>query len=278
MIGFPMGPYGLATRFIVYRWLGILGSALAAVACIVGYGYMGWGYVSAILHDHQVWNGGGPELPASVEGKVTTRQFVLKSYDLQVTYRVPDGGRRQKKLEVVTLFSGLNADGDLTVRLLPQDPDDYALSAAVEASGGRWAGAAFFGVVGILLLGGTCSFLTFTLSRQWMRATRAARTGVPVTCALLKRESILHQGRPTGSETFTFKVPPAAAGGVETEVTYQMKTAGSDALTLGGGNSVLAIVPSEAPKDAILLLRNYYPLALSDSQRLQAEATVAGRT
>jgi hypothetical protein len=275
VIGFPPGPYRLATRFVVYRLLGVVLGIVAALGCIGGYGYMTWSSIAGIVHDDRVWSAGGREYRAKVDGRVTTRQFVLKSYELHVSYRLP-GGEQKRDLSFDTLFGGIDSNADMAVRVLPGNPEEFALNAAVEASGKRWAAAAFLGVVGIFLLGGCCFFLAYSVAKQWRRASRAISGGVPVVCALVSRAHVMHQGRPTGTETFKFKVPANAAGGVETEVTYQFKTKGSGPLTLCNGTSVLAIVPPNAPTQAILLLRNCYPLALADVERTQAEAAIAG--
>jgi hypothetical protein len=275
VIAFPPGPYRLATRFVVYRLLGLVLGIVAALGCIGGYGYMTWSSIVGIVHDDRVWSAGGREYPAKVEGRVTTRQFVLKSYELHVSYRLP-GGEHKKNLSFDTLFGGIETNADTTVRVLPGNPEEFALNAAVEASGKRWAAAAFLGAVGIFLLGGCCILLAYRVAKQWQRASRALSTGVPVVCALVSREHVMYRGRPTGTEIFKFKVPANAANGVETEGTYQFKTKGPGPLTLRNGTSVLAIVPPDAPKQAILLLRDYYPLALADAERMQAETAVAG--
>src|SRR5262249_48649123 len=99
--------------------------------------------------------------------------------------------------------------------------------------------------------------------------------GVPVRCAVVSRTAIVSQGRPTGNEKFVFRVPAAAANGAEVQATYQLRTKNSDVVTLDGGSSVLALVPPGAPAEAILLLRDYYPLALGSSERRQAETAVS---
>ncbi|HEY3498299.1 MAG TPA: hypothetical protein VGK73_26575, partial [Polyangiaceae bacterium] len=207
--------------------------------------------------------------------RVTTRQFVMKSYDLQVQFLSPDGTPRSKELEVTTLFGGLAEDGNVSVRLMPGSTDDFALNVAVAATKTRWAAAAFLGVVGILVLGGAFIFVVFAIARQSRRVVRAARTGTPVACELVSREQVLHQGNPTGAEIFKFKLPPATPGAPPAEVSYQFRTKGSDVVLLASGKSVLALVPRDTPSNAILVLRDYYPLRLSDAERLQADAAVA---
>ncbi|HEV8547601.1 MAG TPA: hypothetical protein VGQ57_01215 [Polyangiaceae bacterium] len=251
--------------------------ALAGViACIVGYGYLALDQISGIQHDLRVWNAGGADLPATYEGTVTERQFVLKTYQLKVEFLSPNGAPQSKPLEVTTLFGGLEDAGKITVRLMPGSVDDFALNVAVGATSTRWAAVAFLVIVGIALLGGTCLFLVFSIAKQCRRVLRAARAGAPVAAELLSREHLLHQGKPTGTEVFKFKLPPSAAGGSPMDVKYQCRTKGSDVIVLAAGKAVLAVVPQNVPSNAILLLRDYYPLRLSDAQRLQADAAVAG--
>jgi hypothetical protein len=271
--GFPSGPYKLRGKFVLYRLLGVAASALAGLGCVVLYGNMAWSAASLIQHDERVWNGGGPELPAGVDGEVTTRQFVLNSYDLKVHYRAPDGQLQERPLKFETLGS-MPDDQQTSVRLAPGSADDFALSSAVAASGKRWAAAAFFGGVGIFLLGGAFAVLAFATSKQWRRVHLAAQHGAPVRCQLLAREQVLNQGKPTGAEKLTFRVP-ASPGHPELDVSYQLRTKGSDVVTLEAGAAVLALVPAQAPQGAILLLRDFYPLDLDQDQRRQAEQALA---
>jgi hypothetical protein len=273
--GFPRGPYRLSTRFVAYRLLVCAVCALAAVGSVVGYGYMAWSGASDILHDQRIWNAGGPLLPASVHGKVTTRQFVLKSYHLEVEFSSPDGRERHHKVEFDTLFGALPKDGPMEVRVSPDNPNDFTLGAVVEIASKRWAAVGFFGVVGIFLIGGSFTIITWASTRQWRRVARAAHSGVPVSCPFVHREAVINQGRPTGAEKFTFRVPAAVAKGIDVEVTYQCRTKDNDIIQLSGEKYVLALVPPDAPTQAILLLRDYYPLRLSSSDRLQADSAIA---
>lgn len=101
------------------------------------------------------------------------------------------------------------------------------------------------------------------------------RTGRAVVCRLIDREPVLYQGRPTGSETVKFAVPPQVPGASETEVSYVLRTKGNDVILLDARRAVLAIVPPESPCEAILILRNYHPLGLTDSERQQADAALS---
>jgi len=273
--GFPAGPYRLRSKFVVYRALGVALCAVGGVGCVVLYGSMGWDAAAQIQHDERVWNGGGPEVPVGVDGQVTTRQFVLNSYDLMVHYRSPDGQPRDLPLRFDTLGS-MPDEQQTTVRLTPAKFEDFALSSAVDASGKRWAAALFFGLIGIVLLGGVFGLLAFAAGKQWRMVRKAARTGVPLACQLLSRERVLNQGRDTGAEKLTFRVPAAEPDRPARDVSYQLRTKGSDVITLDGGTAVLAIVPPGAPDDAILLLSDFYPLDLGGAERTRAEAAVRG--
>jgi hypothetical protein len=275
LAGFPTGPYKLRRKFVAYRLLGVVLCGLAAVGCVILYSSMAWDTASLIRHDQQVWSAGGLELPATIDGEVTTRQFVLNSYDLKVHYKTADGQVRDQPLKFDTLGS-MDENQATSVRLAPGSLDDFALSSAVDVSGKRWAAAAFFGGVGIFLLGGAFSVLGFATSKQWRRVHHAARRGSALACQLLAREKVLNQGSDTGAEKLTFRVP-AHAGRPPLDVSYQLRTKGSDVVTLDGGTAVLALVAADAPQGAILLLRDFYPLALGENERRQAEHAVAPR-
>ncbi len=123
-------------------------SAVAALACVIGYSVLLQSQVRGILHDSQLWETGGQTLPAQYEGSLTTRQFIFKSYDLTVTYQTPDGLLHQRKLEVETLGSDLPDAANPSVRVSRTDPEDFALDVAVEASGARWVAAAAYFFLG----------------------------------------------------------------------------------------------------------------------------------
>lgn len=267
-----MGPYKLRAKFVLYRLVGVVLCGLAAVGCMILYGGMARDAASLIQHDQRVWQAGGPELPAMVDGQVTTRQFVLNSYDLKVHYKTPDGQIRERPLKFDTLGS-MSDEEATSVRLAPGSLDDFALGSAVAASGKRWGATAFFGGVGIFLLGGAFSALGFATSKQWRRVHHAARHGTAVACQLLAREQVLNQGKDTGSEKLTFRVP-AGIGHPALDVSYQLRTKGSAVITLDAGAAVLALVPRDAPQSAILLLRDFYPIELAEAERRQAEQAI----
>lgn len=260
---------------MLFRLLAVVICAVGAVGCVIIYGKMAWDAASQIRHDAQLWNAGGPELPAQVDGEVTTRKFVLNSYDLNVHYATPDGQVHHRPLKVET-FGSMPDDHETTVRLAPDSSDDFALNSAVAASGKRWAAAAFFGIVGIFLLGGAFTAGAFAASKQWRRVRHAARHGRPLRCQLVSREQILNQGKPTGSEKLTFRIAAEPARPTH-DVSYQLRTKGSDVITLDSGASVLALVAPDAQEGAILLLRDFYPIELGETERKQAEQAIAAR-
>ena len=270
---FVPGPFKIATRFLIYRLIGITVCVAAVAACLIGYSIFAWDGARGIRHDQRIWNEGGPLLDARFKGEVTTRQFVLKSYALEVAYETPDGQSHKNELKFDTLFGGLADDGDIKVRVSPNNPDDFALNLAVDASGSRWASVAFFGVIGIFLLGGCFGLLTYTVASQTLRVRAAAKTGLPMLCTLLRREAVLNQGKPTGAEKFRFKIP-ALANHPEGEATYQCHTKKCRALTLANDQLVLAIVPPQNPSQAIILLEDYYPFVFSEAQKATATNAV----
>ena len=87
-----------------------------------------------------------------------------------------DGQPRDLPLKFDTLGS-MPDEQQTTVRLTPGKFEDFALSSAVDASGKRWAAALFFGLIGIVLLGGVFGLLAFAAGKQWRMVRKAARTG-----------------------------------------------------------------------------------------------------
>lgn len=275
-VGFPRGPFGLSRKFLLWRWLAIALCAPASLGIFAGYAYMAWDQASAIWHDQRVWNAGGPEGPVQVGGDVTTRQFVLKSYRLDVVYVTPDQVRHQHRLELETLFGGIDEDAEHTVRLSPTNPDDFALSTAVSATSTRYFAALFFLVVG----GGLAvavAFLAWAALKQVRRVRAAADHGVLRLAPIVSREPVIVNGRDSGAEKVIFRVNRPDGGQVD--VDWQLRTKGNPLLTAHGGQAVLAVVPTTDPTQAVLVLDSLYPLALSaaDAQQLRAALAAAPR-
>ena len=120
-----------------------------------------------------------------------------------------------------------------------------------------------------------CAAVVYASTKQLSKVSRAARHGTLRLGRLISRVPILHNGRPTGSETFQFAVRSHAPSEQETVVTHVARTKGNDVLTLSGTTHLLALVPPNAPADAILLLRDYYPLSLNEVERQRVDAAFA---
>lgn len=259
----------LSRKFLFRRWLAIALCVPASLAILAGYSYMAWGQARGIWHDDRVWNAGGPEGPVEVTGDVTTRQFVLKSYRLQVAYVTPDGARHQHPLELETLFGGIAEDVEYRVRLSPNDPEDFALSNVVAASTTRYWAALFFLVVGGAIAAAV-AFFAWAALKQLRRVRVAAEHGVLRLAPVVSRERVIVNGRDSGAEKVVFRVD--RPDGSQLDVDWQLRTKGSQLLTAHGGQAVLAIVPALDPALAVLMLESFYPLVLTaaDAQQLRA--------
>jgi hypothetical protein len=271
-VGFPRGPFGLSRKFLFWRWVAIALCAPTSLALFGVYAYMAFGQARAIWHDQRVWDAGGPEGPVQVGGEVTTRQFVLKSYRLDVGYVTPNGVSHAHKLEVETLFGGLDEEAADSVRLSPTDPDDFALASVVNASTTRYFAALFFLVVGGGLAAAV-AFFAVASYRQIRRVRTAAEHGVLRLAPLLSRERVMANGRDTGAEKIVFRVPRADGSAVD--VDWQLRTKGNELLTAHGGRAVLAIVPSTDPAQAVLMLASFYPLVFSAAEGQQLRMALA---
>jgi hypothetical protein len=250
--------------------LAIMVCALIALVCAAGAGYLGWREASQTVSDQRIWRAGIPLGLASVNGQVTTQKLVAKTYELQVSYRLPSGELHAAPLSITTLFGGLE-EGKASLRVLPNDPRSFALEAAVIAAPARFRAAAFFATSG-LVAGVLFGLVAWAVTGQWRRAARAVRSGMARGCPLVDRQPVLYQGRPTGNETFRFTVDPQHSE--ERAVSYQLNTKRHQVLALRGGRELLAIVRPGAPNDSIVLRDDYYPLAFSEEQRGRADAAV----
>lgn len=269
-VGYPRAPFKLSFKFLLWRWAGMAICLPGALAIFGVYAYLALGQARAIWHDSRVWNAGGPEGPVQVGGQVTTRQFVLKSYKLDVEYTTPDGVRHPHELEVETLFGGLEEDVESRVRLSPTNPDDFAINTVVEASTARYFAALFFLVAG----GGiaaTLGYLAWMVYKQMRRVRRAAQDGVLRLTPLVSRERVFVNGQDTGAEKVVFRV--LQPDGAWVNVDYQLGTNGG-LLTTSDGSSVLAVVPRADPAQAVLMLTSLYPFVFSPSDAQQLRASL----
>jgi hypothetical protein len=256
----PAGPRSLAPRYVLYRRLGAAALLLVAIAAIGGYGVMSVSAASQVLHEQQIWDGTKVTVPAEVDGDVTTRQLVLKSYDLVVKYS-GCGGVCKGKLEFDTLGGGIG-DGETLVRFDPKNHRDFALNVALETASQRWLAAGFFAVVGIGLIGFGSLFVAYLAVRQIGHARRAIEDGVEEACRIVSVTEQRTYGQSTGQYTYRFRLPDhyADRGKLEYEAVFNVKK--SKPLLVDDGAALIALVPRTGKAVPLALREDLYPVVV----------------
>jgi hypothetical protein len=273
----PPPPYRLRSSFVMRQTVGVV--LLAACAVGAGGGYAWWqvSEAASIVHDSSLWASSGvSEVEVSVHGKLTSNKFIFNSYDLDVSFRDEEGRSHHGKSKFETLFARVNEDSPALVRYRPGNPDDFALSWAVDKVPSRWAGVAFMGGVGVLLIGGSFGGLAYQRYRVLQKASRAVREGAEAECKVLRVEDQMANGRPTGYRLFHFLIPDRLTRGVRVEGKEAFHPKKGMAFLFEGGQRLLALVPPEAPDKALALREDLYPLDF-DARTVQAIQEAAGK-
>jgi hypothetical protein len=118
------------------------------------------------------------------------------------------------------------------------------------------------GLAGVGLMGGGLAVFAFQFWRVLRKATRAAREGVEAECKLLRVEDQVVNGRATGHRLYHFLVPDRLTRGVRVEAKESFLPKRGVALLLDGGQSLLALVPPNAPEQSLALRADLFPLDL----------------
>ncbi len=258
----PPAPWQLVPGYTIRRT--VFGVVLMLVAAAAAIGYLVWlsGDVQAFLAEQAVWSAPtSVEVPAEMDGEVTTRKLIFKQYELKVTYPVaPDGTLRTEPLEFDTLFSAIDDTIAPVVRFDPNEPGRFALNVAVNAKGGRWGGLLFM-LFGGLLVGGAIGFVGWALYVGARRAQMVAARGVPVACRTTSIEEQVVNGVKTGAIIYRFQVPERF-GGKAREVVFR-RAEGTPLWTDEERELVVCLVPDD-PKAFVALRHDLFPLAVPE--------------
>jgi hypothetical protein len=237
---------------------GAVASAVAAVACVVGCGSLAWSQTRHLLHERDLWETGTRTEAAHVEGTVTSHDFVLKEYHLEVMY--PGcADVCSETLEFDTLGPGAD-EGPTKVRFDPRRPHDFALNVALDASGARWSAIGFW-VVGGALLGLVLFFVVYRLLRQVADARRAVADGVEEVCRIVSVTQQRMYGKPTGSVTYRIELPESyrSRGKLQHDVYFTVKH--GKPLTVNG-ESIVVLVPRSGAPRPLALREDLYPVVV----------------
>jgi hypothetical protein len=259
---FPPTPWKLVPGYVMKRKMGGAVLLLAGVAAALGYIALSGGGLRQFLDERAVWNDArSVQVPAVVDGEVTTNRLIFHGYHLRVGYPVDAAGTaRTESLEFDTLISRIDDTLEPRVRFDPRQPGRFALNQAVMASGGRWGALAFFLLAGVLLVGGSIGFLGWALYAGALRAERVALRGRPVVGTITKIEEQRSHGVPTGLTLYHFRMP-SELGGKARSVGFKRKD--GTPLWLEERVRLVVCVDPEAPKAFVALRHDLFPMVFA---------------
>lgn len=271
----PPAPRKLRSGYVGKRLVGGALGIVAAIAVAGAYGYWQWGSAQAILHDQALWARGEVVAEAAVDGRETSRSFILNSYDLKVRYLDEASQLHEREVEFDLLFVSVDQDRPTLVKFDRATPDDFVLSWAAESTTARWASFGFMALAGIGLIGGSLAFLGVGAIRSARAAEAAASRGIEVECPITGFEPQVVQGKATDNMVYRFRLPEHVTPDGDREVIIPAKEGGP--ILLDGGTKLLALVDPAAPKIFLVPRRDLSPLDVDAESKRQYEERAARR-
>jgi hypothetical protein len=273
----PPRPWHLKSGFTIKRSLLTLALLIGSVTIGGGYGVWQWGSAQKILEDSRLWKEGDVQTPADASGRVKTNKFIFNGYDLQVSFADEDDVEHTYKVEFDTLGSTVDENAEVSVRYMKGHPERFALSWAVDVTGGRWASFAFMFGVGVLGFGGGLLYAAWITLRRTREIRAAVESGDEIECEIVSVTPQIVNGRASGNLIYRYRVPEqlGAPPGFEGEEIVNPKK--GLPILLDGEKKLLALGTTQAPKAPLVLRADLSPLAVDEMVRLQVLEQVARR-
>ena len=268
----PPCPLRLQSSFVWRNLLG--GGLLLAVGIGASVAYAWWQYdaVRQLVDQTRVWRDGVAAPRCEVKGEVTTNRFIFRGYKLDVKYLDARGALHEGKLEFDTLGGAVDQKREPVVHYLEPEPGHFALSWSMDVRTSRWASFGFMAVVGIGLVGGSFSYLGALCLRRLADARRCAARADEVIVRITKVVPQVVQGRHTANlihyagQTVDGR---AVAGKFSLPKKHEPLYADPSLQT------IVALVPPENPKRAVVLRGDFYPFLLATDEQAQVRAAIA---
>ncbi len=271
----PPSPLRLLPSFVWKYRLG--GLALLAVGIAAGTGYAVWQYhgIRALLEESRIWQQGESAPTVDVSGHVETSKAIFHEYKLDVEYTDARQVKHKHRLDFSTLGTEIDQKADPNVHYLKADPDQFALSWAVEAKTSRWCSIGFMMLAGVGLIGGSFSFLGWRAMRRLADAQRCAARSDEVIVEITKvRQTNVH-GKVTANEIkFAGRMPDGREVTGETSFPIKFEPLWAD----GSRLRMVALVPPENLKRAVVLRSDFWPFLLTPEEQEKVRAGIAART
>jgi hypothetical protein len=268
----PPRPLRLKPKFVWSCRLGGLGLVLAGIGAAIGYGWWQWSEIQALLEQRQIWETGVEAQDVRVEGHVTSHLIILHGYNLRVEFIDAVGVRHENKIEFSTLGVTVDQASPTVVHHLAGAPERFALSWAMDVTGGRWGAIIFMGVAGVGLIGGSFTFLGIKAWRRLADARRVANRSEEIVARVTKVVPQMYQGRHTGNE-YHFTGECDGGRTVTGKETFAVK---HTPLHLDPERlTILALVAPEKPDRAVAVRADFHPFQLRDEDRQVVQSAIA---
>ncbi len=268
----PPCPLRLQSSFV---WKNLLAGTIMltiGVAAAVGYAWWQYDSVGELVDQTRVWRAGVPAPQTEVKGEVTTNRFVFRSYDLNVRFVDQKGALHEGKLTFDTLGGEVDQKRDPAVHYLENAPDRFALSWAMDVTTSRWVAVVFMAVVGVGLVGGSFGYIGWLCLRRLADARRCAARSDEVIVRITKVVAQMVHGRQAGT-TYHFEGQTVDGRTVAGKAVMQKNQ--EPLFADAARQTIVALVPPENPKRAVVLRQDFHPFQLTADEQAQARAAIA---
>ncbi|HZP59475.1 MAG TPA: hypothetical protein VFB27_04050 [Opitutaceae bacterium] len=267
-------PLRLKSSFVWKSQLGGVVLILAGLGAAIGFGWWNSSSVKALLDQSRIWKEGVPAERTEVNGHVTSHDFVLNEYDLNVTFVDANQVSHDNNVKFDTFIGKVDQEKEPLVRYLPNDPDRFALSWAIEAKTSRWAAVAFMALVGIGLIGGAFLLLGWVALRRLGDARACVARPDEVVLRIKQIVPTMVKGKHTGNEYhFTGRTIDGREITGKTNFPIKFEPFYAD----NAKQTVLALIPRENIRRPFVLRGDFYPFELSLDEQTRVRTAVASR-
>lgn len=268
-------PLRLKSSFVWKNRLGGLVLILAGIGAAVGFGWYERDAVNELIDQSRIWRNGVEASRTEVSGHVTSHDFVLNEYDLNVTFIDANLVQHENNVKFDTFIGKVDQERDPIVHYLANDPDHFALSWAMDVKTSRWAAIVFMVAIGVILIGGAFTLLGWLALRRLSDAKACAARPDEVLLRIAKIAPQIVKGKQTGNEYhFTGRTLDGREIAGKTAFALKYEPLFAD----GAKQTMLALVPQENVKRPLVLRGDFYPFDLTPDEQARVRAAIAGRS
>jgi hypothetical protein len=229
-----------------------------------------------LLGDQALWKSGALAADVRVSGRETSHNFLLNSYNLDVSYADAVGAEHKTTIEFDTLFASVDQQSPVDARYDPKQPERVALSWAVDMVGSRWASIAFLGL-GSVALGLLFAWLGRLALRRLADARQVGSSFEEIDVPLVRVIEMKQYGRSTGQMRYQFQVVRADGKTKTLETSFNRKKKQEPIFVDAERTRMLAVRTTHAPDRPIVLRNDFHPFDVSETDRAASLARLERR-